>query len=183
METNDLAVLAKNGNETAFEQLYERFAQRTFSFIRRKIQNRQDAEDVLQEVFIKTYKGMSSLRPGTINFTAWLFKIASNTINDHLRKKYRQPEIIGIDENFEIPDRHSLFQSVLANSDLETARANIQYLPPKHRHVLELRFFKELPIKEVAKALNKSCLAVRLLQYRARKKLYTYYERETLPAV
>src|ERR1700722_15857113 len=103
MEINELAVKAKNGDLAAFDQLYNLLARRLLYRIRKKIQNRQDAEDVLQEVFIKSYKGLSSLRPGKIYFSAWLFKITTNTVNDYLRKKCRRPEIISIDETFDPP--------------------------------------------------------------------------------
>lgn len=171
MQIYELALRAKNGDLNAFEQLYDSLAQRIFYHIKKKIQNKQDAEDVLQEVFIKGYKGLPYLRPGKLNFPAWLYKIASNTVNDHLRKKYRRPEIVSIDENFDVADSKSLYNEIVAKSDLETAQENLNSLPSQHRHVLELRFFKELSVPETAKALNKSSLAVRMLQYRARKTL------------
>jgi RNA polymerase sigma-70 factor, ECF subfamily len=171
MEINELVGLAKSGNAAAFEELYSHFAKRIFCFIRIKIQNRQDAEDVLQEVFIKSYKGLGSLRPGKLNFSAWLFKITSNTINDYFRRKYRNPEIVAIDEDFDLPDNKSLYNEIEAKSDLETAQENLKKLTVPHRKVIELRFFQQLSVNEVAKTLNKSNLAIRMLQYRAKKAL------------
>jgi RNA polymerase sigma-70 factor (ECF subfamily) len=171
MEINKLAASAKNGSQEAFEQLYNCFSQRIFYQIRKKIQHRQDAEDVLQEIFIKSYKGLSSLRPGKIYFSAWLYKITNNTINDYLRKKYRRPEIISIDEGFDPPDNKSLYKEIMLKSDLETARENLDSLPAQHKQVLELRLFRQFSVEEAAAALNKSSLAIRMLQYRARKKL------------
>jgi RNA polymerase sigma-70 factor (ECF subfamily) len=171
MEINKLAVRAKNGDLEAFEQLYRHFAQRLFNYVRVKIQNRQDAEDVLQNIFIKSYKGLSTLRPGNLNFTAWLFKIAKNTINDYLRKQYKQPKIVSIDDVFEVSGGQSVYQEIAAKSDLETARETFKYLPQRHRSMLELRFFRQLSVSETAKALNTTSMAVRIMQYRVRKKL------------
>ena len=171
MEINEMVIQAKQGDLAAFEKIYESFVRRIFSYIRQKIQNRQDAEDVLQEVFIKSYKGLQSLRPGKLNFSAWIFKIASNTINDHLRKKYRQPEILSIDDGLDISDGQSLYQAIVAKSDLESTTQKFKFLSQEHRSVLEMRILKQLSVREVSRALNKSSLAVRMLQYRARKRL------------
>lgn len=171
MQIYELALRAKNGDLNAFEQLYDSFAQRIYCHIKKKIQNKQDAEDVLQEVFIKGYKGLPFLRPGNLNFPAWLYKIASNTVNDHLRKKYRRPEIVAIDENFDVADQKSLYNEIVAKSDLETAKKQMDQLPARHKKIIELRFFRDLSVNEAASALNKSSLAVRMLQYRARKTL------------
>ena len=171
MEVNEFVIQAQLGNNTAFEELYNNFSKKIFFYIRKKIQNYEEAEDVLQEVFIKSYQGLNSLRPGDINFSAWLYKIASNTINDHFRKRYRSPEVVSIDENFDLPDKHSLFKEILVRSDLESAKENLKLLPPLHKDVLELRFFQELSVNEVAKVLHRSNLSVRMIQYRARKNL------------
>ena len=166
-----MAVRAKNGDAKAFEELCALFNRKIFYFIFKKIQNREDAEDILQEVLIKSYKGLNSLRPGEINFSAWLFKITNNTINDYFRKKYRSPEVSSIDENFDFPDIRSLYNSILIKSDLEEAHENFKQLPELYRYVLEMRFFWQLSVSETAAALNKSGSAIKMLQYRARKEL------------
>ena len=171
MEINQLAFQAKNGDMEAFEQLHGFFSERILRFIQKKIQNLPDAEDVLQEVFIKSYKGLKSLRPGKLYFSTWLYKIATNSINDYFRKKYRRPEVVSINETFDFPDGKSLDKEIMAKSDLETVKESFNRLPELHRDILELRFFKDLTLNETAKVLHKSNLAVRLLQCRARKKL------------
>jgi len=171
MEVNDLVAKAKMGDSEAFGQLYDNFAQRIFRYIRLKVQNREEAEDILQEVFVKAYRGLDSLDLGNLNFSAWLYKIASNTINDYFRKKYRTPEISPIDENFDVAGGISLQKEIEVKSDVEIVRAEFTNLPVLYRQVLELRFVQDFSLDEVAKVLKKSNLAVRLLQYRALKKI------------
>jgi RNA polymerase sigma-70 factor (ECF subfamily) len=171
METNELVEKAKNGEEEAFGQLYDSFAQRIFKYIRLKVQNRQEAEDILQETFIKAYRGLSGLRPDDLNFNAWLYKIAGNTINDHFRKAYRTPDILSIDENFDLPSSQSLEKEIEVSSDMDNMRKTFAKLPPLYKQVLELRFLQEFSLDEIAKILNKSNLSVRLLQHRALKKV------------
>ena len=171
METNELVSLAKNGDSEAFGQIYELFAQRIFKYIRLKVQNREEAQDILQEVFIKAYRGLSALSLEDLKFSAWLYKIASNTINDHFRKKYRTPEISQIDENFDMPNGVSLQKEIELKSDVGIAKQAFVYLPPLYKQVLELRFIQDFSLNEVAAILKKSNLAIRLLQYRALKKV------------
>lgn len=170
-EVNKLVNKAKSGDSDAFGQLYDSFAQRIFRYIRLKVQNRQEAEDVLQEVFVKAYNGLAKLETRDLNFNAWLYRIASNSINDYFRKKYRTPEIIGMDENFDAPSKASVQNEVEVKSDMETLRAAFDLLAPLYKQVLELRFLQEFSLSEIAKILNKSNLSVRLLQYRALKKV------------
>src|SRR6266404_1605419 len=163
MDINVLVVKAKQGDSEAFGQLYDNFAQRIFRYVRLKVQNRQEAEDVLQEVFIKAHRGLEKLQMENLNFSAWLYRIASNTINDFFRKKYRTPEILGIDENFDIASHVSVEKEITIKSDVEMVRGAFDQLPPLYKQVLELRFIQEFSLDEIAKVLGKSNLSVRLL--------------------
>ncbi len=171
LDINQLIGQAQQGNSEAFGRLYDNFAQRIFKYIRLKIQDRQEAEDILQEVFIKAYRGLNALSLANLNFAAWLYKVASNTINDHLRKKYRTPKIVAMDEDFDPPDHASVEQELVRQSDWETAQKAFTHLPPIYKQVLELRFLQDLSLSEVSKILNKSNVAVRLIQHRAIKKV------------
>ncbi len=171
MDIPSLIARSKQGDEEAFGQLYDCFAQRIFRYVRIKIQNWEEAQDVLQEVFTKAFLGLKRLELKDLNFTAWLYRIASNTINDHFRKKYSKPEPLEIDEGIDVQDNTSLFEEVAVSSDLAIVRASFKQLSVTYRQVLELRFFQDLSLEEVATALGKSNLAVRILQHRALKKV------------
>lgn len=171
LDINQLVSKARQGDSQAFGQIYDNFAQRIFKYVRLKIQNRQEAEDVLQEVFVKAYQGLNSLSLENLNFSAWLYKVASNTINDYFRKKYRMPEVQAIDEHFDLSDGKSLEKEIVIQSDMETARQAFEHLPPLYKQVLELRFLQDMSLKEVARIFNKSNLSIRLVQYRALKRV------------
>lgn len=172
IDINNLVKKAKQGDAEAFSQLYSTFAQRIFSYIRIKVQNRQEAEDVLQEVFVKAYRGLAGLKDlENLNFSAWLYAITGNTVNDYFRKKYRSPITVEISENFDAPHPDSVERDMMNRSDLEVMRRAFGKLPVQYREVLELRFVQELTLKEVCKILRKTNLAVRLLQFRALKKV------------
>jgi len=171
METNELVAKVKSGDSEAFGQIYDVFAQRIFRYIRVKVQNRPEAEDILQEVFVKAYRGLDTLKMEDLNFSAWLYRIASNTINDHFRKKYRTPEIVGIDEHFDIAGKVSVYKEAETHSDAEQVMSALEDLPEQYKQVLELRFIQDFSLSEIAVILKKSNLSVRLLQHRALKKV------------
>ena len=86
MDTNrilDLVAKMQQGDQESFTLLYEEFSDRIYKYIRIKLPSDQEAEDVLQEVFVKTWQGSKKLQLDGLNLSAWLYKIAGNTINDH----------------------------------------------------------------------------------------------------
>ena len=142
MDIPSLISRSKQGDEEAFGQLYDCYAQRIFDTSALKSKS-EEAQDVVQEVFTKAYLGLKHLEIENLNFTAWLYRIASNTINDHFRKGIR-PEPVEIDETVDIQDGTSLLEEVSIGSDLEIVRASFKQLPVIYRQVLELRFFQDL---------------------------------------
>ncbi|MBI5530533.1 MAG: sigma-70 family RNA polymerase sigma factor [Candidatus Doudnabacteria bacterium] len=179
MDINDLIKRVQQGDSEAFGQVYDIFAQRIFKYIRLKVQNKEQAEDILQEVFIKAYKGIAALKLEGLNFNAWLYRVASNTVNDHFRKKYRTPEILNIDDHQDISSSSSPQKDMEFRSEMSTVLAAFEDLSPIYRQVLELRFLQDLTIKETAHILSKSQLAIRLLQHRALKKVEGIISRTT----
>lgn len=171
MDINELVSKARQGDNQAFAEIYDSFAQKIFKYIRLKIQDRHQAEDILQEVFIKAYRGLGSLDMENLNFNAWLYRVTGNTINDFFRKKYRTPEIVGMDEKFDVPSGYSLEKEAEIKWEWNEAREAFGLLPPVYRQVLELRFTEQLSLSEVAKILHKNNLSVRLIQHRALKKV------------
>lgn len=170
-QTNELVKRAKQGDSEAFGRIYDLFAQRIFRYIRLKVQNQSEAEDMLQDVFVKAYRGLDRLKMEDLNFSAWLYRVAGNTINDYFRKKYRSPEPAALDETFDVPSSQSLQKDIEIGSEMETVRAAFGQLPDLYRQVLELRFIQEFSLEEIARILDKSNLSVRLLQFRALKKI------------
>lgn len=171
METNELVKQAKQGQPEAFGLIYDQFAQKIFRFIRLKVQNRSDAEDVLQDAFIKAFRGLPGLKLDDLNFNAWLYRVAANTINDYFRKKYRTPETTNLDEAIELPGKISVQAEAEVASDMESLKPVLDELPSLYKQVLELRFIQDFSVQETAQALGKSNLSVRLIQHRAIKRI------------
>ena len=92
MDITELVIQIQAGNTDAFSKVYDLYADRIFRYIRLKVSDQQSAEDILQDVFIKVWANCGSLKIQDMKFSAWVYKIASNTVNDFYRKKYRRPE-------------------------------------------------------------------------------------------
>jgi len=172
MQNLKLLEQAKNGDTRAFGEIYDLFADRLFRYIRFKIQDNAQAEDILQEAFIRAWRGMAGFKISPdANLSGWLYKITQNVINDHLRKIYRSPETLELDENLPIfqsgSDQSALDQQI----QLKAVKKAFEFLPPQYKQILELRYVQDLTVPEVAKITGKTTLAVRLGQHRALKQL------------
>ncbi len=171
MDISALIRQCQAGNSDAFGQIYDLYADRIFRFIRLKIQEPRQAEDLLQDVFVKAWQGLPKLPLEKLNFQAWLYKVANNTINDHFRKTYRTPIMTELTTDLPIAASDSPAKTTAAIVDAAVLKQALEGLPKTYQQVLELRFIQDFSVAETAGILGKTNLAVRLLQHRALKQL------------
>jgi len=162
---------ARGGDKQAFGQLYDEHARRLHRFIQIRLPNETQAEDLLQETFLKAWLALPKLKLEGLNFSAWLYKIARNLVNDHYRKVYRTPTSEDIEEHMELSADHNIEGDLDRVMMLEKVREVLPKLKTEYRQVIELRFIQEFSVIEAAEILNRSQVAVRLLQYRALQRL------------
>ncbi len=171
IDTLQLVAKAKAGDTQAFEQLYDLYAGRIFRYINLKIQDATQAQDILQETFLKSWKGLDNLNLVEVNFSAWLYKIAGNCINDYFRKKYRSPQVVELEEAVAISSKDNVAEKLMLEADFKTVENAFAKLPSQYRQILELRFIQDFSLKETADILQKNAVSVRVLQFRALKSL------------
>lgn len=171
---------AQEGNTDAFAELYDEYADKIFRFISLKVQDKQHAEDILQDTFVKAWSGLGTLDTSDCNFNAWLYKVASNTVNDYFRKRYRSPDISELTDSVVIVASDSPERHTQSTYDTALVQESLQHLPKQYQQILELRFIQDFTIQETAEILGKSNLAIRLLQHRALKQLKNilYHDQE-----
>src|SRR5437762_9204884 len=174
-----LVARAKNGDTAAFEQLVRKYERQIFRIAQHITQNREDAEDVMQDAFLKAYEKLDQFQ-GNSKFYTWLVRIAVNESLMRLRKR-RTGKMVSIDEDVETeegsvprdladwaPDPEQNYtQSELA----EILRKTIQGLPPGFRVVFALRDVEGLSTEETAETLGLSIPAVKSRLLRARLQL------------
>ena len=160
--------------EEIFKQLYDKYFNKVYNFLLSRTNSQNDTEDLVQEIFLGIWKGMDSL-DGKSNINAWVFQISRNKFNDFLRRKYKI-DYKKVDLDFleldNLADDFEKFEDdSYANEVHKKAVELISKLEKNYREVLELRFLRNYKLAEIAKELGLSENNVKVIQYRAIKKL------------
>ena len=183
MDTDQINTLVKQtqtGDQAAFAALYDEFAQRLYAFIRIKVTDPQKAEDILQEVFLKAWQGCKALEIKDLNFSAWLYKVTANTINDFYRKTYREPKTVPIEEAAEVAGIDNTATNAGRGLERQVIEQTLDKLPTHYKQVIELRFLQDFSIADTARILQRNSVTIRVWQHRAIKqleKLFANYKR------
>jgi RNA polymerase sigma-70 factor (ECF subfamily) len=141
------------GERSAFDELVRRHQTALWRMARRYVRNDADASDVVQQTFVRAFKGLAKFRAASTVRT-WLYRIAINLALNHVRDRAREaPE--PPDQIVQLAAHSGTTLATGASRIIETEdqarlRTAIDALPPKQRMVLELRVYDELPFKEVA---------------------------------
>jgi RNA polymerase sigma-70 factor (ECF subfamily) len=149
--------------------LYENYYDKIARYIYVRIGNRNEAEDMAGEVFLKALKSLSNYQEKGIPMQAWLFKIAHNIVVDYLRKNAKNKTISV--EDVEIYDKTDQIAEIERHTEIERVKKAMELLTAGQREVIRLRFFGELSSREVANLLKKSDGAVREMQRAALLKM------------
>jgi len=152
-----LAVLAVT-DQRAFAVLVDRYQSKLLRFIRTISNVRyEEAEDILQEAFIKSYRNLNSFDE-TQTFSAWIYRIVRNETISHYRKRSVRPEGHMDQEDEEMLDRFAHQMNIAAEAEKAeeavTVRKALDELDPKYRDVLILQFLEEKDYKEISDILH-----------------------------
>ena len=177
-----VVALAKQGEEEAYRELIRRYERPVFSLIFRMVRNRELAEDLSQETFVKVLNAIQSYRP-EFKFSSWVFKIANNAAIDHIRK--RELDTLSLEgsphaDTPELIEATALQISERAESQLEevenrelggTIERAIERLRPEYRACILLRHVEGRTYEEIAEILNLPLGTVKTYIHRARNEL------------
>ena len=160
-----LVLQLRAGDERAFEVLFDRYRSRLLGFCRGMLRSNEDAEDVLQDVFVAAHAAILA-DEREIDVRPWLFTIARNRCLNHLRR--RHPDCHGAIEHH--PHRHGATaeEHAAEREDLRALVAGIRELPKGQRTALLLRELEALSYAEIASSMETSVSAVKSLLVRAR---------------
>ncbi len=164
-EEPDLLRRARALDESALTEIHNRYYPDIFRYLSFRLPDNQTAEDLTSEVFLRFLHSIreKSSPPNTIK--GWLFGAARNVTREHYRRS-KKLELAALSE--QLPsDGPTLESSFLRRMETQALKKALDNLTEDQRHVLALRFGFGLPIREVAKLINKSEPAVKMLQARA----------------
>ena len=178
----EIVVLAVEGKEAAYRELIRRYERPVFSLVLRMVRDRQLAEDLSQETFIKALNAIASYRP-EYKFSSWIFKIANNAAIDHLRR--RELNTLSIDGSpnatsaedieataLQVGDKSETPLAELEARELGTAiERAIGQLRPEYRSCIMLRHVEGLAYEEIAQLLDLPLGTVKTYIHRARHEL------------
>lgn len=177
-DEHQLVAAAKSGDVTAFEELVSRYERKIFRLTMNITRNREDAEDAMQDAFLKSYSHLKTFQ-GDSRFYTWLVRIAANEALMRLRK--RRPNQFSLDEPIEgdedlmprqLQDWGPGPEQRFAQTEMrEILSGVIEELEPDYRIVFVLRDIEELSTEETAASLGISIPAVKSRLLRARLKL------------
>jgi len=177
-----IVVWAQDGQEIAFRELVRRYQRPVFSLIYRMVRDRETAEDLAQETFIKVLNAIDSYRPEH-KFSSWIFKIANNAAIDHLRR--RDPDLLSLDGapdavSAERQEATALQVRAAGESPLDELEARelgshiesaIARLRPEYRACIMLRHVEGRAYEEIAAILDLPLGTVKTYIHRARGEL------------
>ncbi|MBI4363672.1 MAG: sigma-70 family RNA polymerase sigma factor [Candidatus Doudnabacteria bacterium] len=165
-EIQNLIKQAQDGDKQAFGQIYEIYAQQIYNFLFSRLRHKETSEDLLHTIFLKAWTNLTRYQPQrTAKFSTWLFQIANFTLIDHWRVRKQTVELDKVENLASLAENPQLYE------DYEFLWIAISQLSLEHQTVLDLRFKQEMSVAEAAQILDKSEVAVRVLQHRALKAL------------
>lgn len=156
----DLLLLYLQGQQSAFTTLINRHKRRVFSYILVSVRNRDVANDLFQDVFIKVIK---VIRLGEYNdegkFIQWVLRIAHNVVIDYFRKNKRDPFVETTYDDFDLMDTiavhdESAEEKMIASQVLVDVKNLITYLPDDQKQIIEMRMYADMSFKDIASELN-----------------------------
>ncbi len=152
------------GHDEAFRVIHDRYRQRLFAYTRQMLPGRQDAEDALQDVFVRAYSGLRASQ-GKLVLKAWLYRVAHNRCIDELRRPTPPPpELLEMVR----PPLHDPIAAADQRESLRRLVADVRRLPEQQRSALLMRELGGMPYADVAAALGVTVPAVKSLLVRAR---------------
>lgn len=174
MEDTRLVEGLKKGSDEAFRELLDRYEAKIFNTVLRIVKDHSHAEDVVQEVFLKTLRNI-----GSFNFQAglytWIYRIAVNAALDTLKKTQRMKPLSihgSEDQTFEIPSEADDPSHAPEQAEMARILAGaIDTLPDKYRTILILREYEGLSYEEISQTLECSKGTVESRLFRARERL------------
>jgi RNA polymerase sigma-70 factor (ECF subfamily) len=185
----DLIERCKRLDRSAHDELYHRFRRQVAGNLYRVLGDRDDLEDLVQEVFVIAFRGLDRFR-GDARLSTWLYRICVNVALGRIRTRKRRPNAIGVldldtapadpslTERPETPDR-----SLERRRDQERVYAALEHLAPKKRIVLYLHEIEGLDLKEIAYLVDSNPVTVRTRLFYARREFYKIISGKDAPEI
>lgn len=176
LSDGELIIVIRTQNIEAYKELFARYHKKLFAYIYHLVGNREETEDILQNVFSKTYKSIQNFDTSR-KFSSWIYRIAHNESVNFLKRKSKRYTISWDDISTSKDKLDSAFSEERPEEKMEHQEITkevdwaLEKLPKKYKQVLELRYFQEYSYEAMGKILHKPVNTVGTLINRAKRKL------------
>jgi RNA polymerase sigma factor (sigma-70 family) len=164
--------LVREGDTNAFAVLVNRYKDMVFTLSLKMLKDREEAEEIAQDTFLKIYKSLSKFN-GESKFSTWIYKVAFNTCLDRLKKNKRLQPVAGMDAftGQEVISLMNVLDSIEERERKQMIQDCLHGLPGEDSFLLTLYYFEEQSVEEIAKIIGINPNNVKIRLYRSRKKL------------
>ena len=175
----DLVRDFRSGSVESFNEIVRRYREKVYWIARRVVGTHDDADDVVQEVFVRVYDSLKRFR-GDSNFYTWLYRISVNVSLSAIRAK-RIKNFVRSEEVVEhlVSDEELADDKILRDEYEKVLKQAIDRLPPKQKTTFVMRYYEEMEFEEMSKVLNKSVGGLKANYFHAVRKIRDYVKKET----
>ena len=169
LDEDELIARAQRGDREAFADLYQRYLPMIYAYVRARVFDDHDAEDLTEQVFLRAFQTLSRYQGRGWPYSAFLYRIARNLLVDHIRRA--RPAL-----PVEAADAHSdpaptADEALIQREERQRLQQALDRLPADYQEVIQLRLLLSLPTATAAQWLGRSEGAVRVLLFRAMQAL------------
>lgn len=161
------------GDIEVFSLLVSKYQNLVFTICSRVFDNKEEAEDIAQESFIKWFQSLKQFK-GESKFSSWLYTITYNTCLNHLKYKKRQTSVEDIANiaDHEIIEQDQIFAKLEQKEQTNLIQKALSKLELDEQMIIQLYYYEELPIKEISSILSLKIENIKIKLFRSRKKLF-----------
>jgi len=173
-----------DGDTSAFAILVDRYKDLVFTLAYKMLKNREEAEEIAQDTFIKIFKSVGKFK-GDSKFSTWVYKVTYNTCLDYLKKKKRGINITYI-EDFDLQQLKTLDKISNAIDEKEKNQLIhdcLNVLPSEEAFLLTLFYFEQQSTEEIAKIMDTNANNIKIKLYRTRKKMALLLRQKMEPEI
>lgn len=176
--------LIRNGNQNAFTVLVDRYKNLVFTLALKMLNNREEAEEVAQDTFIKVYNSLNNFK-GDSKFSTWIYKITYNSCLDRLKKNKKEKTVSYLEDFDEHQAKaiEAVLDSIDENERNKAIQDCLEELPPEDAFLLTLYYFDGKSVDEISKVINASTDNVKVKLFRVRKKVGIIFKNKLEPEI
>ncbi|MWC27187.1 RNA polymerase sigma factor SigW [Paenibacillus sp. MMS18-CY102] len=171
-----LARLALKGDQQAFAEIVDMYQDKLYHMAYRMLYNRQEAEDVVQDAFLRVYRNLERYDE-SLKFSTWIYRIATNLCIDRLRRRKPTYSLDAESADHEGLDGYSMVPSDNRTPESETMLSEtqriihqaIETLPAKYKSVMVLRYLQEMSLQEIGDVLDMPVTTIKTRVHRGRE--------------